>query len=457
MTSPAVPLEHAEEQFVQVEASPKIELWLRKWGNRASGIPVLFVHGGPGNNIVATYSKINKGFFDCNLFFVVEIDQRGCGKSRPGVLDPVNGVANMQLYRDISLPQMSADFETVRKELGIDKWLVFGGSWGSTLALDYAIRYSERCLGLIVRGIWLGTPAEHDEVYARKAFAGHDTAVKRFQLKQFETFFQYAHKEVERQRTEESSDVASLDPDDSERICRVYESLVGKGDRKAAWLCYAYEENLMSEESDLLNYDQIDEEAYYSEAQSVAFFEMRLFLRLTFEDPPNIIARLGALRNVKTWVVQGTGDAVCPDTYARHLVAGLEKEQVSCKSYFVDAGHKSSSKNIKKSLQQSVLEFAEEVAGIMSMKVTANKSAAFYAKSAKSLLLGGMGKDGIEKKAMSQLQISGLGNSINIAVAAAQAVEQEGIARIIRIDTSYPEADGSKKPCARISVLLAKA
>merc|ERR1719265_3048923 len=89
---------------------------------------------------------------------------------------------------------MSADFEIVRKELGIDKWLVFGGSWGSALGLDYALRFPDRCLGLIIRGIFLGTPEEHDEVYARKAFAGFDTSVKQFQLKQFDAFYQYASK-----------------------------------------------------------------------------------------------------------------------------------------------------------------------------------------------------------------------------------------------------------------------
>ena len=61
----------------------------------------------------------------------------------------------------------------LRQRLKIGKWLVFGGSWGSTLGLDYALRYPEHCLGLIVRGIYLNTVAEFDAIYARKSFAGN--------------------------------------------------------------------------------------------------------------------------------------------------------------------------------------------------------------------------------------------------------------------------------------------
>merc|ERR1712190_625556 len=102
-------------------------------------------------------------------------------------------------------------------------------------------------------------------------------------------------------------------------------------------------------ESDLVSYTEIDE-AGFGEAQSAAFFEMRLFVRLGFEEPPDFVARLGSLALVKTWVVQGTGDAVCPDVFARELVAGLEKANIPHKAYFVDASHKCTSNNIKAAL-----------------------------------------------------------------------------------------------------------
>jgi len=279
--------------------------------------------------------------------------------SRPSVQDPQHGVDNMKLYLDISLQQMSSDFEVVRKELGIEKWLVFGGSWGSLLSLDYAIRFPDCCLGLIVRGIMLGTVEEHDALYARKSFADQADAVRQFQLKQFDVFFDYARKEIERQRSLDGMAEPPLDPDDSERICRVYESLILKGDRMAVWLCYAFEENLMAEEGDLISYNEIDE-SLFPEAVSTAFFEMRLFVRIAFEEHPQILERLGALASLKTWVVQGTGDAVCPEKFARTLVAGLERTGVAHKAYFVEANHFCSSDNIKAALQKSVVEFSEE-------------------------------------------------------------------------------------------------
>lgn len=110
-----------------------------QWGN-PEGCPVLFVHGGPGNS-VADYDQMagggvgaaNARFFDPSIWFVVEVDQRGTGKSQPSVRDDV---ANMAEYMDITIAVMSSDFEAVREHLGIERWLVFGGSWGSTLGLS---------------------------------------------------------------------------------------------------------------------------------------------------------------------------------------------------------------------------------------------------------------------------------------------------------------------------------
>ena len=182
-----------------------IKLWYQTWGNRLNGIPVLFVHGGPGN-CVADYEGINEKFFDKDRFFVVEVDQRGTGKSQPSVRDDF---ANMKKYLDISITKMSADFELVREELGIKRWLVFGGSWGSTLGLHYAQTYPARCLGLIIRGIFLNTKEEFDAVYAQKSF---DNNAHR--LKEFKIFFDIVAQEAKKLGEPD------LDANDSERFIR---------------------------------------------------------------------------------------------------------------------------------------------------------------------------------------------------------------------------------------------
>ena len=110
-----------------------------EYGNRA-GKPVLFVHGGPGGGT----APMNARYFDPEAYRIVLVDQRGCGKSLP--------FAELE---ENTTGDLVEDFEKVRKTLGIDTWQVFGGSWGSTLALSYAIAHPERVTELVLRGIFL--------------------------------------------------------------------------------------------------------------------------------------------------------------------------------------------------------------------------------------------------------------------------------------------------------------
>jgi proline iminopeptidase len=119
------------------------------WGNR-KGKPVLFVHGGPGGGTNPDQAR----FFDPEKYCIVLVDQRGCGKSTP-FADLV----------DNTTWDSVRDFEKLRKKLGIDKWQVFGGSWGSTLALCYAIKHPERVSELVLRGIFLLRKKEIDWFY----------------------------------------------------------------------------------------------------------------------------------------------------------------------------------------------------------------------------------------------------------------------------------------------------
>ncbi|MDH3738652.1 MAG: prolyl aminopeptidase, partial [Alphaproteobacteria bacterium] len=111
------------------------------------GAPVLFLHGGPGAGTTATHRR----FFDPQHYRIVLFDQRGAGKSTPGASIEAN-----------TTPHLVADIERLRDALGIDRWLVFGGSWGSTLALAYAQSHVDRCRGLVLRGIFLCGAEEVD-------------------------------------------------------------------------------------------------------------------------------------------------------------------------------------------------------------------------------------------------------------------------------------------------------
>jgi proline iminopeptidase len=135
------------------------------------GKPALVVHGGPGSGATDWW----KQFFDPERYRVVLVDQRGCGRSIPNAADDVAAL------RHNTTEHLVADFERLREELGIDRWLLFGGSWGSTLALAYAVARPERVSGLVLWGVtttraddvaWLTHvmghvyPAEFDELLA---------------------------------------------------------------------------------------------------------------------------------------------------------------------------------------------------------------------------------------------------------------------------------------------------
>jgi len=107
---------------------------------KPDGLPVLFVHGGPGGGCRET----DRCFFNPERYRIILFDQRGCGRSTPHGSLEANTTAHL-----------IADIELIRTELGIEKWLVFGGSWGSTLSLLYAEAFPERVLGLVLRGIFL--------------------------------------------------------------------------------------------------------------------------------------------------------------------------------------------------------------------------------------------------------------------------------------------------------------
>ena len=121
-------------------------LYWEECGN-PNGVPVLFLHGGPG----AGLSPKHRQFFDPTYYRIVLFDQRGAGQSTP-----------LGETRNNTTPLLIEDIERIRALLGVDQWLVFGGSWGSTLALAYGQAHPAHCTGFVLRGIFLCTPAEID-------------------------------------------------------------------------------------------------------------------------------------------------------------------------------------------------------------------------------------------------------------------------------------------------------
>lgn len=131
------------------------ELYFEESGN-PEGTPIVFVHGGPGGGTEPKYRR----FFDPAAYRIVLFDQRGCGQSTP----------HASLV-DNTTWHLVADMEKIREHLGIERWVVFGGSWGSTLSLAYAETHPDRVRALVLRGIFLLRKSEIDWFYQRGASA----------------------------------------------------------------------------------------------------------------------------------------------------------------------------------------------------------------------------------------------------------------------------------------------
>lgn len=136
-------------QTEMLKVSDLHTIYMEQSGN-LKGLPAVALHGGPGGGL----SPEMRRFFDPQRYRVVMMDQRGCGRSTP----------HAEL-RENTTWDLVADIEQVREKLGIEKWLVFGGSWGSTLALAYAAKHPERVSGLVLRGIFTLRKSEIDWFY----------------------------------------------------------------------------------------------------------------------------------------------------------------------------------------------------------------------------------------------------------------------------------------------------
>jgi len=145
------PIESYNEFYLEVSSTHQI--YVTESGN-PNGKPVVIVHGGPGGGS----SPVTRQLFNPDVYRMIQFDQRGCGKSLPFLSLEEN-----------TTQHLVSDMEKIREKLEIDQWVVFGGSWGTTLSLHYAIQYPERVMGLILRGIFLGRQEDTDWLYQKGA------------------------------------------------------------------------------------------------------------------------------------------------------------------------------------------------------------------------------------------------------------------------------------------------
>src|SRR4051794_6241478 len=152
--TPPTPLPPMPRRAGLLDVGDGQRVWWGEYG-RADGIPLVLLHGGPGGGSVPGMMTP----FDPDVYRMVLVDQRGCGRSTPHASDPRVG---LELN---TTPHLVADIECLRVALGIERWVVCGSSWGTTLALAYALAHPQRVLGMVLRSITTYSPSECDWAY----------------------------------------------------------------------------------------------------------------------------------------------------------------------------------------------------------------------------------------------------------------------------------------------------
>lgn len=247
-------------------------LWVEECG-RPDGVPVLFLHGGPGSGCSPTHRRL----FDPARYRAILVDQRGCGRSTP-----------LGSLRANTTADLLADLERVRDALAIERWFVFGGSWGSLLGLSYAQAHPAAVAGLVLRGIFFGSP---EEIGAY--LAGADGSVPA------------AWQALRR---------AFAGAPDLLEACRsaVLEGTAEQSSQAArAWL--DYERALMGEGPLPAPPD--------AAAMAKVRIQMHYLPAACFVDDRQLLAGVDRIRTLPAALVQGLADAVCPPRTAERLKA----------------------------------------------------------------------------------------------------------------------------------------
>lgn len=293
-------------------------LHVEECGNPA-GIPVLFLHGGPGSGIEPWHRQ----FFDPARYRIVLFDQRGAGKSTPHAELTDNTTAHLL-----------ADMERIRETLGIDRWLLFGGSWGSTLALVYAETWPERVLGLVLRGIFLCRPRDLHWFY--QDGASH----------LFPDYWQ--------------DFLAPIPEEERDRMIAAYHRRL-TGDNEVERMAAAKAWSLWEARTATLlpNRAVLHHFGDPYTALSLARIECHYFMHDAFLEPNQILRDAGRLRDIPGVIVHGRYDCVCPLEQAHELHRAWPQAQLMV---IPDAGHAAGEPGITSALVQATDEFAARLA-----------------------------------------------------------------------------------------------
>jgi proline iminopeptidase len=291
-------------------------LYFEQVGN-PQGKPIVFVHGGPGGGVDPSMRR----FFDPKVWRIILFDQRGCGKSQP-----------FSELQENTTWDLVSDMEKLREELKINQWTVFGGSWGSTLALAYAITHADRVKALILRGIFLLRKKEIDWFYQEGAS---------------NIFPDVWAKYLEPIPQNERHDLVKAY---HKRLTSAEKSV--RTEAAKAWSIWEGSTSKLFMDPKFIERFGGDEFA-----DAFARIECHYFVNKGFFKTDNwIIENIGKIRHIPALIVQGRYDVVCPAVSAYELNQAWPESELHI---IADAGHSASEVGIKSKLIEATDYFGQ--------------------------------------------------------------------------------------------------
>ncbi len=292
-------------------------LYYEESGN-PSGQPVIFLHGGPGGGSLPLYRQ----FFDPTKWRIILFDQRGCGRSTP-----------QAELTDNTTQNLVSDIEKVRSQLTIEQWTVFGGSWGSTLALAYAQAHPEHCSGLILRGIFMLRPKEIQWFYQSGASYLFPDAWEHY--------------------------LAPIPTEEHSDLVRAYYQRLTSADLKTrqtaarAWAIWEASTSKLIPDLDLIN--RFSEDSF---AEAFARIECHYFVNGGFFERENqLLEEIDRIRHIPAVIIQGRYDVVCPVTSAWELHRAWPEAEFTI---VAEAGHSATEPGIMDALIEATDRFAKD-------------------------------------------------------------------------------------------------
>lgn len=283
---------------------------------QADGLPVLFVHGGPG----AGCDALSRRFFDPELYRIVTFDQRGCGRSMPHASLQNNTTADL-----------IADMERIREHLGIEKWVLFGGSWGSTLSLAYAQAHPERVLALILRGIFLCRPQDFHWFYQEGA------------SRMFPDYWE--------------DYLAPIPASERGDLMQAFHKRL-TGDDEIAQMQAARAWSMWEGRTASLRPNPQLVERFHERALSIARIECHYFVNDAFLEPDQLLRDMPKIAHLPGIIVHGRYDVICPldNAWALHQAWPNSELQI-----IRDAGHAASEPGIADALVRAANQIAHRL------------------------------------------------------------------------------------------------